>query len=273
MNNLYKKSGLFYFFALFSVLLISSCGTPQNVIYFSDLDSSNVSSIPVAKFKEPLIQTDDILSINIQTLEIEAPPGLNQTSITGTGTTSSPSSSEDRSSAKEGAAASGFLVDEDGNVEIPMIGTIKLAGLTTNQARELVRTKAAKYYKEPTVQVRFANYKVTILGEVTRPSTYTVPYKKVTVLDAISMAGDLTIYGKRENVLLMRENGDHKDVVRLDLNSSTLMASQYYYLKQNDIIYVQPSKAKSSANNAARVQLITIAISIATLLTTLLIRL
>jgi len=269
MNNMYKKCGLVYFLAFFSILFISSCGSTQNVIYFSDLDSSNVSTVPVAKFKEPLIQTDDILSINIQTLDIDAPPGLNQ-SKTSTG---SSGSSEDKSASQDGAAASGFLVDEDGNVEIPMIGTIKLAGLTTNQARELVRTHAAKYYKDPTVQVRFANYKITILGEVTRPSTYTVPYKKVTVLDAISMAGDLTIYGKRENILLMRENGDHKDVVRLDLNSSTLMASQYYYLKQNDIIYVQPSKAKSSANNAARVQLITIAISIATLLTTLLIRL
>ncbi|MET1054822.1 MAG: polysaccharide biosynthesis/export family protein [Pedobacter sp.] len=269
MNNLYKKSGLFYLLAFSFIVLISSCGTPQNVIYFSDLDSTKVNSIPVAKFKEPLIQTDDILSINIQTLDIDAPPGLNQSTSS---TSSSSSSTEDKSSSQQGAVATGFLVDEDGNVEIPMIGPLKLAGLTTNQARELVRKSAAKYYKDPTVQVRFANYKITILGEVTRPSTYTVPYKKVTVLDAISMAGDLTIYGKRENILLMRENGDHKDVVRLDLNSSSLMASQYYYLKQNDIIYVQPSKAKSAANNAPRVQLITIAISVATLITTILLR-
>ncbi|MCX2481161.1 polysaccharide biosynthesis/export family protein [Pedobacter sp. MC2016-15] len=272
MNNLYKKTGWFYLFAFSFIIMISSCRTPQNVIYFSDLDSTKVNSVPLAKFKEPLIQTDDILSINIQTLDLESTPGMGASATSGAASPGG-GATDNSSQGKEANATSGFLVDEDGNVEIPMIGSIKLAGLTTNQARELVRTKAAKYFKDPTVEVRFANYKITMLGEVNRPSTYTVPYKKVTVLDAISMAGDLTIYGKRENVLLMRENGDKKDVVRLNLNSSTLMASEYYYLKQNDIIYVQPSKAKSSANDADRVKLITILISVATLLTTILIRL
>lgn len=260
MNNLYKLNCLFCLIALCGLTLFSSCGSTQNVTYFSDLDSTKVSQIPISEFKEPLIQTDDILSITVQTLDPSATSTMNQTSGT---------SGLEKSSSSEASAVSGFLVDKEGNVEIPILGIVKLAGLTTSQAKELIRTKASAYYKDPTIQVRFANYKITVLGEVAKPSTYTVPYEKVTVLDAISMAGDLTVFGKRENVLLMRDKGDKKEIVRLNLNSSSTIASPYYYLKQNDIIYVEASKAKASANNAPRVQLIGILLSIAALLVTL----
>ena len=104
------------------------------------------------------------------------------------------------------------------------------------------------------MQVRFANFKITVLGEVNRPATYTVPNEKVTVLDALGLAGDLTIYGKRENVLLVRDQGGQKELVRLNLNESEVFSSSYFYLRQNDVIYVEPGKAKAAANNAARTQ-------------------
>jgi polysaccharide export outer membrane protein len=111
--------------------------------------------------------------------------------------------------------------------------------------------------------VRFANYKITILGEVARPASYTMPNEKVTVFDAISLAGDLTIYGKRENVMLIRNaDGGKKDIVRLDLTSSDLISSPYFYLKQNDVLYVEPTKARVAVNNAPRNQMISIGISI-----------
>ncbi|MCD0486872.1 polysaccharide biosynthesis/export family protein [Pedobacter sp. MC2016-14] len=215
-----------------------------------------------SEFKEPVIQTDDILSINIQTIDFASSSALNQAPVfsgggaTGAGT----------------LPVSGFLVDKSGNVEMPMLGIIKLSGLTTTAAKELIRSKAAKYYKDPTVQVRFANYKITVLGEVVKPATYTVPNEKVTVLDAISMAGDLTIFGKRENVLLIRDNGNKKEMIRLDLTSSNLIGSPYFYLKQNDVLYVEPTKAKIAANNAPRNQMITIGISVVALLITIISR-
>src|SRR5690606_2821737 len=119
--------------------------------------------------------------------------------------------------------------------------------------------------RDPTVQVRFANYKVTVLGEVNQPATYTMPNEKVSLLDAIGMAGDLTIFGKRENVLLIRDQDGQKEFVRFNLNSTDIFASPYYYLKQNDVIYVEASKGRAAANNTALMQTISIISTVITL--------
>lgn len=238
------------------IILFSSCGSTKKTLYFSDLDSVRVKQIPAAEFKEPLIQTDDILSITVQTIDPSASVPVNQAA-------SSPSGNS-----TPGAVTNGFLVDKNGNVEVPMLGIIKVSGLTTMEAREVVRAKARQYYKNPTIQVRFANFKITVLGEVAKPASYVIPNEKVSVLDAISLAGDLTIYGKRQNVMLIRDYGTWKDVIRLDLGSSSLMASPYFYLKQNDVLYVEPNRAKTAANNAPKNQLISIVLAVATLIVT-----
>lgn len=230
--------------------MVSSCGAPKNKIYFADLDSTRVSQLNIPEFKEPLIQTDDILSITVQTIDVTASAALNQSPVL----SGMPGG---------GTSMGGFLVDKSGNVEMPILGVLKLAGLTSTQAKEVVRERAAKFYKDPTVQIRFANYKITILGEVTRPASYNLPNEKVTILDAISMAGDLTVYGKRENVLLMRQNGDKKDIIRLNLASSKVLSSPYFYLKQNDVLYVEATPAKFSVNNGPRNQLISLGLSFA----------
>jgi polysaccharide export outer membrane protein len=225
--------------------LFASCGTAQKAVYLSDLDTARINQLATADFVEPLIQTDDILSISVQTIDPAASAALNQIQATAGGSTS------------------GFLVDKQGYIEMPMLGKVKVAGLPTTDAKEVIRTQAGKYYKDPTIQVRFANYKITILGEVARPASYTMPNEKVTVFDAISLAGDLTIYGKRENVMLIRNaDGGKKDIVRLDLTSSDLISSPYFYLKQNDVLYVEPTKARVAVNNAPRNQMISIGISI-----------
>ncbi|MHA4894173.1 polysaccharide biosynthesis/export family protein [Pedobacter sp. PWIIR3] len=258
MNKLSFKVKVCVFLFTISIFTLSSCKTAQNATYFSNLDSIKVNQLLSAEFKEPTIQNDDILNISVQTM------GQNAFASSG-----SSASGETGSATQVTTSPNGFLVGKSGTIEMPMLGVIRLAGLTTGQAIEAIRQVAAKYYKDPTVQVRFANFKVTVLGEVNKPSSYTVPYEKVTVLDAISLAGDLTIYGKRNNILLLRENGDKKDIVRLNLNSSTLLSSQYFYLKQNDVLYIEPTKAKVDANNAPRTQLITIGLAVATLLVTI----
>jgi polysaccharide export outer membrane protein len=250
IKNIYTILGL----ALLTIVA-SSCGTTKDAVYFANIDSTKFHEVPVAQFKEPLIQTDDILNITIQTLEVGTSTAVDQTSAVATGSISG-----------DKAPVSGFLVDKAGNIELPIMGVVKVAGLTTFEAKEALRSKAEQYYKSPTIQVRFANYKITVLGEVLKPAAYTVPYEKVTVLDAIALAGDLTIYGKRKNVMLIRDNGEKKDIIRLDLTSTALISSPYYYLKQNDVIYVEPTKGKVAVNNTATNKLITIGFSAAALL-------
>lgn len=252
-----------------AVLIIGtlpSCVT-KKAVYFRDIsDTSKGVSVLPAAYKEPVIQPDDIVSITIQTIDPQSAAAVNQ----GTPTMGAKSSAGQGGTGMDSGGASGFLVDKAGNVEVPMLGKIQLSGLTTYEAREKIRAEAARYYKDPTVQVRFMNYKITVIGEVTRPATYTVPNEKVTILDAIGMAGDLTIFGRRDNVMLIRDHDGKKDIVRLNLTSSKIIESPYFYLQQNDVIYVEPGKAKIASNNSAIVQTITVGISVITLLVTIL---
>lgn len=242
------------------VLCISlcSCSNYKKLVYFTDLQESvKPQSISEFEFKELKIKTDDILSISIQTIDPINATSINQLTTTpvvgiSLGTASSPN-----------AQVAGFLVDKDGDIELPMLGRIKLLDLTTIEARELIRIKASLYYKEPAVQVRFTNFKVTILGEVAKPAPYILPNEKVSILDALGLAGDLTIYGKRENIMLIRENNGKKEIYRFNLNSSNTFKSPAFYLQQNDIIYVEGNKAKAATLNIARTQTLTLLASFA----------
>lgn len=228
---------------LLATLLASSCGVTKRTVYFNDMaDTSGVRKLTPAAFQEPVILPDDMVRIQVQTLVPQ-----NTTAI-------------------DDPAASTYLVDKEGLVHLPLIGALKIAGLTTFQARELVREKAAKYYQSPTIQLQLTNFKVTVLGEVTRPAVYTMPNERVTLLDALGLAGDLTIYGKRSNVLLVRSTGAQKEFVRFNLNSSSIYQSPYFYLKQNDLIYVEPGKGRIAANNTGRTQAIAIIGSVVSVL-------
>jgi polysaccharide export outer membrane protein len=141
----------------------------------------------------------------------------------------------------------GYLVDNEGFVELPVAGKVKVEGLTTAQAKEQIRSKAATYYKNPIINVQIANFKVTVVGEVLRPGAYLINGERATLLDALGQAGDLTIYGMRQNVLLSRKEGNKQKMVRFDLTSTDIYDSPYFYLKQGDMIYVTPSKAKANS--------------------------
>ena len=140
-----------------------------------------------------------------------------------------------------------YLVSNEGTIDFPVLGQLQVGGLTKSQAEGLIREKLKPYLKEtPIVTVRMANYKISVLGEVARPGTFTVNNEKVNVLEALAMAGDLTIWGMRDNVKLVREDAQGKrEIVELDLTKSDLITSPYYYLQQNDILYVTPNKTKA----------------------------
>ncbi|MGJ1193467.1 MULTISPECIES: polysaccharide biosynthesis/export family protein [Sphingobacterium] len=231
----------------FTFFVLSSCSV-KKIVYFNDLQSDSLRIFKeAAAFTEPTIQSDDILSVTIQTLDPTTSSVVNQAEIIQAIGASSAATLGNQ-------VINGFLVDKEGYIQMTLLGKVQVKGLTTFQARERITEMATKYYKNPTVQVRFANFKITVLGEVARPATYTVPNEKVTVLDALGLAGDLTIYGKRENVLLVRDQLGQKELVRLNLNDSQVFQSPYFYMRQNDVLYVEPGKGKAAANNAARTQ-------------------
>lgn len=240
------KSTQKYFFPICILILLSSCSSIKNIKYFSDIsDTTKLTQLANLRFVEPVILKDDILSINIQTVEPLATLNVTQGNLQNSAIGSSSAGSTG------GQAVSGYLVDDKGTIELPVIGKVTVAGLTTEQARELIRAKAGNYYKNPTVSLRYANFKITVLGEVNRPAIYVVPNEKVNILDALGLAGDLTVFGKRENVVLIRQQMDgSRTLVRLDLTKSEILNSPYYFLRQNDYIYVETSKSKIASSDA-----------------------
>ncbi|RVT99750.1 hypothetical protein EOD41_15000 [Mucilaginibacter limnophilus] len=266
--KIFKFGSAFLVNAVLLFLLLTSCSTPKNIPYFENIpDSGSIVDIETTPFKEPLIAPDDILSITIQTIDPEVTGIVNQApSFTTSGGTGMGVASSQQTTP-------GYLVGKDGSINFPMVGKVTVAGYTTHQAADIIAERASQYLKMPTVQVRFANFKITVLGEVNRPASFTVANEKVSVIDAIGLAGDLTIYGKRENVLVIRENNGKKEATRLNLTSASIFKSSHYYLKQNDIVYIEPNKAKIASNNAPRTQAITISLSALSLLVLLVTRL
>ncbi len=249
-----------------TILFFSSCSS-YKIAYLKDIPDS-LHNVQIATesdvFTEPVIQPSDILQVTVETIDPGASGGLGSQ-----GSSSSASSSllgKAGGGSGEQANAPGYLVDKNGMVELPIVGKVKVAGLTTAEARDLINVKASEYFKEPIVNVRYANFKVTVLGEVRLPSQYIIPDERVSILDVIGIAGDLTIYGKRDNVLLIRTVNNEKRFVRFDLGSRDIFRSPYFYLRQGDIVYVEPTKAKAATSDAAKARNFTILATIASLL-------
>jgi polysaccharide export outer membrane protein len=156
--------------------------------------------------------------------------------------------------------SSGYLVSQDGTIEFPALGKIVAAGLTKDKLREEIAKRLIdnKLLVDPIVTIRLLNYRVTVLGEVAKPTVVTVPNEKISILEAIGVAGDITVYGKKENVLLIREEKGSKLVKRINLNTSEIFSSPYYYLKSNDVIYVEPNSAKVASASRSQQLLPTI---------------
>lgn len=223
--------------SLFIVFLFTSCVNTKKVVYFNNVPDKTFSSVNTEK--QTPIRPNDILSITISSLNAEASAAFNlQSNNIGRSTTVTGSSTE----------SGGYLVSADGNIDMPMLGTIKAAGFTKSQLKDNIVNLilAKKLLVDPIVDIRYLNFEVTVLGEVNKPTVITVPNEKISILKAIGIAGDLTIYGRRDNVLLIREENGEKITRHIDLNSSDFFNSPYYYLQPNDVIYVEPNKQKAA---------------------------
>lgn len=239
-----------YFLLLFGVF--SSCSNSKSVVYFSNLRDTAFANAE-GKTLDPVIQKNDVLSITVTSLNPKA-----------TEIFFSPASAPVTTASATGAVApgNGYLVNANGTIQFPVLGSITAAGLTKSQLADTIaeRIKRGQYLIDPLVSIRFLNFRVTVLGEVARPGVITVPNEKITILEALAQAGDLTIYARRDNVLLIREDNNQKIAKRINLNSSEIFSSPYYYLKANDIIYAEPNSSKVSSASTTR-QLLPVIIS------------
>ncbi len=235
-----------------TLIAVSSCGNTKKVIYFPTVKDGAIPSN--SPFPESLIQKNDILSINVSSLNPEASRGFRCVQFAKHGSRWSGRSCR--------SCAVGYLVNSEGNIQFPLIGSIKAEGLTKNKLKDNIAKSLVdkKLLLDPIVTIRFVNFRVTVLGEVNHPTVVTVPNEKLSLLEALGLAGDLTIYGKRQNVMIIREEKDQKIIKRVDLNSSEIFSSPYYYLQSNDIVYVEPNKAKISSVSRGN-QLIPIVLS------------
>lgn len=218
-----------------------SCKTKSDIAYFQNLEEKYQQGIAIDTILnyESKIIPDDILSIYVSAEDPNAVAIFNlpavsylytgETDITGT------------------PKLQTYLVDKDGYINYPQLGKLHVAGLTRKQLEGLIKSKIETYVKDPLVTVNILNFKIIILGEINRPGTIGISGDRISILDAIGMAGDLTIYGERENILLIREKDGKKEFHRFDLTDPAIFTSPYYYLQKNDVIYVEPNKAKKSS--------------------------
>ncbi|ESU27257.1 polysaccharide exporter lipoprotein precursor [Flavobacterium limnosediminis JC2902] len=230
-----KSAKKYIFFSVIIGLLITSCASKQNILYLQDTPSSS----EITSSYDTKIKSDDILLIIVssENAEVAAPYNLKLVSI---------------QNHKQGNIINeqmqSYIVDKKGEIDFPLIGNIKLGGLTKTEAVATIKDKLKEHVSDAVVNLRILNYKITVLGEVNKPGAVSIPSERITILEALGMAGDLTIYGNRKNVLLIREVNGVKTMNRIDLTKTDFVSSPYYYLDQNDVIYVEPNKTKVNSS-------------------------
>ena len=234
----------FVFSCAFLGSFLTSCTTTKQTVYFQGDTASYISLKPIYP-KSVRVQPEDILGITVSSLseesnrmfEFPVSGGLHYAIYpggVGGGT---------------GLQPLGYQVDSLGLIEIPLIGRVKISNLTTSEVADTLRKKLNLFLKEPSVNVRILNHKFTILGEINRPATYNILDNRTSLPEAIGMAGDLTIFGRRENVMIIRQENNKREQVRLNLLSRDILNSPYYYLRNGDIIYIEPSRVKVTSND------------------------
>ncbi len=226
-----------FFVFLFISLALASCKTRVNTVsYFQDMTPDNNLLEGVESNYEVEITSDDLLAISVSSIDPNAVAIFNLPATTYL----QPGMDEIYST----PVLQSYLVDSNGNIDFPVLGRLHVAGMTRYELAEFLKSGISKYAKDPLVTVNIMNFKVSVLGEVNNPGTISITNERMSILDALSMAGDLTIYGRRDRVTLYRDENGKKTYHVFDLRSSDVFKSPYFYLKQNDVIYVEPNKPR-----------------------------
>ena len=253
----------------FCALLMASCTSYKNVPYLQNPEVVNSFTEELPMY-DATIMPKDLLTITVNTSDPDAAAPFNLV-------VQSPINVARTSSLTQQPSLQQYLVSNEGIIDFPVLGRIHVGGLTKNQAEDLIREKLGDYLKEvPIVTVRMSNYKIAVLGEVAHPGMFTVNNEKVNIFEALAMAGDLTVWGMRDNVKLIREDAAGKrEIINLNLNNAEIVTCPYYYLQQNDILYVSPNKTKAKNSDIGQSTSLwfsatSILVSIASLLVTIL---
>ena len=227
-------------------LLLSGCSSYKKVPYLQDADAVNIlqQELPMYDAK---IMPKDLLTITVNTSDPEAAAPFNLTVQTA-------SNAANFGSLNRQTMLQQYLVSNEGTIDFPVLGSLQVSGLTKSEAENLIREKLGAYLKEtPIVTVRMTNYKISVLGEVAKPGMFTINNEKVNIFEALALAGDLTIWGMRDNVKLIREDAEgQREIIDLNLNKADIVTSPYYYLQQNDILYVTPNKTKAKSSDVGQ---------------------
>jgi polysaccharide export outer membrane protein len=249
------KSSLQLLALIFIAMHFASCLNYKKVPYFTDLPQTDTIAKILNPYQSPTIQKNDIISITVGSIS----PESNAIFSFNSGTSGSIASY---------STGSSYMVDMDGNIEMPLVSKVSVEGLTTKQVKGLLQEKLSPFLKEPIVEVRITNFRIAVLGAVGAPGMLVAANERVTLMDAISMAGDLQLDAQRNNVLLIREENGVRKQIRMNLNSSDLLNSPYYYLRSNDIVYVQPGRFGTRDINFRNLTYLLTAFSILTVVLT-----
>lgn len=226
-------------FYTLSVLILASCASPEDFYYLRNAGNEKIVANPADTLtSNPVIQPGDQLSIVVSSSSPELTLLLNANNLGGMNQVNQSTIS----------VQAGYYVANNETIEFPKLGVIATKGLTFKNLEKIIEKGLTDYAKDVSATVRRTNFRITILGEVTRPGMYNIPYDRINILQAIGNAGDLTIFGKRDNVLLVRETAQGKETVRLSLYDKELLNSPYYYLKSGDVVYIEPNKTRVNTN-------------------------
>jgi polysaccharide export outer membrane protein len=229
---------------------MTSCGQSKKIIYFQDNKNQKIKEEEVLKFKKDDLLQIVIASADKATMEPFNLPNVSATTNTGYIVGSQP--------------GAGYLIDKNGNINMPIIGEVHAEGLTRDELIKILENKLKSFISDPIISIRVLNFKVTVLGEVSRPGTYTIPNEKISLLEALGLSGDLTILAKRKNIKILREENGNINQYTVDITKSDFINSPYYYLKQNDVVYISPNRVRvnSSTINTSNVGVVISAISL-----------
>lgn len=259
-NNFMIKRilGVLFSLSIMILFLFSSCASRKDIVYLLPDSTKLVTSFELAA---PKLQAGDLLSINISASDPKVLTPFNQLG-----------SNLGNRIANDPSRVTSYAIDVDGNIDFPLLGQVKLGGLTRTQAIAKMRSELRAFIVDPTVNINVVNLRVTVLGEVKQPGTFIITNDRITVLEALGMAGDLTINGVRKNVLVIREENGSKKEYRLDLTKREMLNSEAYYLAQNDVVYVEPNGArmqasKHSSNTSVFVSVASLLITVISVLT------
>ncbi len=227
------------FFTSLIVIFISSCTTQKKLSYFNKVDKHTADTInEKTEFnQQAIISVGDRLGISVSAQNPKAVAAFNLPFVS----YASPNSTQLYTS----PSLQTYIVDIDGNIDFPELGKLKVAGMTRKELIDFLNQKISLFAKHPIVNVQFFNFSVTVLGEVNRPGKYPILNERTTILDALALAGDITVYGKKQNVLIAREKNGKLEFKRINFNTPEIFTSEYYYVKQNDVILVEPNGIKA----------------------------